>query len=71
MFAFQHFGVKPDMVALAKGLGGGLPIGATIINNRVAETLHYGDHASTFGGNPLVTAVASVVLEEVETFFPI
>lgn len=70
MFAFQHFGVKPDMVALAKGLGGGLPIGATIINNRVAETLHYGDHASTFGGNPLVTAVANVVLEEVESLLP-
>ena len=70
MFAFQHFGVKPDMVALAKGLGGGLPIGATIINNRVAETLHYGDHASTFGGNPLVTAVASVVLEEIENLLP-
>lgn len=70
MFAFQHFGIKPDIVALAKGLGGGLPIGATIINNRVAETLHYGDHASTFGGNPLVTAVASVVLEEVENLLP-
>jgi len=70
MFAFQHFGIKPDIEALAKGLGGGLPIGATIINNRVAETLHYGDHASTFGGNPLVTAVASVVLEEVENLLP-
>lgn len=70
MFAFQHFGVAPDVLALAKGLGGGLPIGATLINNKVAETLHYGDHASTFGGNPLVTSVASVVIDEVERLLP-
>lgn len=70
MFAFQHFGVTPDILALAKGLGGGLPIGATVINNKVAESLHYGDHASTFGGNPFVTSVASVVVDEVENLLP-
>lgn len=70
MFAFQHFGVVPDMLALAKGLGGGFPIGATIINDKVAQSLHYGDHASTFGGNPLATAVANVVLEETEKLLP-
>lgn len=70
MFAFQHFGVVPDILALAKGLGGGFPIGATVINNKVAQSLHYGDHASTFGGNPLATAVASAVLEEVERLLP-
>lgn len=70
MFAFQHFDITPDILALAKGLGGGLPIGATVINNKVAESLHYGDHASTFGGNPLVTSVANVVIEEVEKLLP-
>lgn len=70
MFAFQHFDVTPDILALAKGLGGGLPIGATVINNKVAESLHYGDHASTFGGNPFVTSVASVVVDEVENLLP-
>lgn len=70
MFAFQNFGVTPDILALAKGLGGGFPIGATIINDKVAQTLHYGDHASTFGGNPLATAVANAVLEEIEKILP-
>ena len=70
MFAFQNFGVTPDILALAKGLGGGFPIGATIINDKVAQTLHYGDHASTFGGNPLATAVANAVLEEIERLLP-
>ncbi len=70
IFGFQHFDITPDILALAKGLGGGLPIGATVINNKVAESLHYGDHASTFGGNPLVTSVANVVLEEIERLLP-
>ncbi len=70
IFGFQHFDITPDILALAKGLGGGLPIGATVINNKVAESLHYGDHASTFGGNPLVASVANVVLEEIERLLP-
>lgn len=70
MFAFQNFDVLPDILALAKGLGGGFPIGATVINDKVAQSLHYGDHASTFGGNPLATAVARVVLEETEKLLP-
>ncbi|MGB9682498.1 MAG: aspartate aminotransferase family protein, partial [bacterium] len=70
MFAFQHFNVTPDILTLAKGLGGGFPIGATIIKEKVAESIHYGDHASTFGGNPFVTSVAKVVLDEVEKLLP-
>jgi acetylornithine/N-succinyldiaminopimelate aminotransferase len=70
MFAYQQFNVTPDIITLAKGLGGGFPIGATIIKERVSSALHYGDHASTFGGNPFVTSVASVVLDEVEKLLP-
>ena len=53
-FAHQHEGVRPDIVTLAKGLGGGLPIGACIGIGRAAEALVRGDHGSTFGGNPVV-----------------
>jgi acetylornithine/N-succinyldiaminopimelate aminotransferase len=57
-------GVEPDIMALAKPLGGGLPIGAVLLNPRAAAALSYGDHGTTFGGNPLVCAVANVVLEK-------
>lgn len=70
MFAYQHFDIIPDILTLAKGLGGGFPIGATVIKEKVADTLHYGDHASTFGGNPFVTKVAGVVLDEVKKLLP-
>ncbi len=61
-FAYQNFDVVPDVVAMAKGLGGGVPIGACMVNEK-AESLTYGDHGCTFGGNPLVTAAANVVLD--------
>jgi len=63
-FAYQGFDVIPDVIALAKGLGGGVPIGAFIANEK-ADVLSYGDHGCTFGGNPLVTAVSNVVVDEV------
>lgn len=62
MFAYQHFGVHPDIMTLAKGLGGGLPIGACIATDEVAEAFGPGSHASTFGGNPLACAAALAVI---------
>ncbi len=64
VFAYQRFGVKPDIVCLAKGLGGGFPIGAAVAGAKAAEVISYGDHGSTFGGNLLACSVALVVLEE-------
>lgn len=63
LFAFEQFGIEPDVVTMAKGLGGGVPIGAMACTSK-ADVLVPGDHASTFGGNPLVTAAAKVVLKE-------
>jgi acetylornithine/N-succinyldiaminopimelate aminotransferase len=63
---FSHFaeeGVKPDVVTLAKALGGGLPIGAMLYGAKVENTFQFGSHGSTFGGNPVACAVARVVLE--------
>jgi len=64
-FAFQHFEVKPDLVTLAKGLGGGLPIGCCLLSEKVLPFLHLGDQGSTFGGNPLCARSACVVCDEV------
>ena len=62
-FGCQQFGVKPDIVTLAKGLAGGVPIGAFLATDKVASAFHPGDHGSTFGGNPLACAAACVVLD--------
>ena len=67
---FSHFaepGVKPDVVTIAKALGGGMPIGACLIGERVESTFQFGSHGSTFGGNPLASAVARVVLKKLQT----
>jgi len=64
-FGFEAFGVKPDIVTLAKGLGGGLPIGAFIAGEKVESTLGGGMHGSTFGANPVVTAGAVEVVSRV------
>ena len=64
-FAHQHAGVTPDVMTLAKGLGGGVPIGACLANPR-ADVFEPGDHGSTFGGNPLACAAASTVLHVIE-----
>jgi acetylornithine/N-succinyldiaminopimelate aminotransferase len=65
LFAYEHFGVTPDVMTLAKGLGGGVPIGACLATDDVARVFTPGSHASTFGGNPLVCAAALAVLEAI------
>lgn len=62
LFAYEHYGVEPDIITLAKGIASGLPMGATLAKGEVAEALGFGDHGSTFGGNPLVSRVALDVL---------
>lgn len=64
-FAYEKYGIKPDIVTLAKGLAGGVPIGAFICSEKVAKAFHAGDHGTTFGGNPLACAAANVVLDTV------
>ena len=64
-YAYESCGVTPDIVTLAKGLAGGVPIGAFIVTEKVAGAFHTGDHGSTFGGNPLACAAANVVLDAV------
>ena len=64
-FAYDKYGIKPDIVTLAKGLAGGVPIGAFICTEAVAQAFKPGDHGTTFGGNPLACAAANVVLDTV------
>ncbi len=66
LFAYEHAGVVPDVIALAKGLGGGVPIGAMLARGGAAATFSPGDHGSTFGGNPLACAAALAVLTTIE-----
>jgi acetylornithine aminotransferase len=66
-FAYEQFGVLPDAVTMAKGMGGGFPIGALVTFGWASELFQRGMHGSTFGGNPLATAVASAVLDEIES----
>jgi predicted acetylornithine/succinylornithine family transaminase len=65
-FAFDQLGVRPHLVTLAKGLANGLPIGALLVGDHAAPGLEPGDHASTFGGNPVVCAAACAVVETVD-----
>ncbi len=64
-FAYEKYGVKPDIVTLAKGLAGGVPIGAFITTEEVANAFAPGDHGTTFGGNPLACSAANVILDTV------
>jgi predicted acetylornithine/succinylornithine family transaminase len=66
LWGFEHAGVRPDLMTLAKGLGGGLPIGACIATPEVSDVLEPGDHGSTFAGGPVVAAAANAVLDVVE-----
>ena len=66
MFAFEHAGIKPDVLTLAKGLGGGVPIGAMLASSAVAASFGPGSHGSTFGGNPLSCAAALTVLNVID-----
>ena len=64
--AYQRFGVQPDVITMAKALGGGFPIGATLCVQKIADALNKGQHGSTFGGNPLACAAALATLEVIE-----
>ena len=66
-FGFEHEKVQPDVVTVAKGIGGGLPLGATIAYGRAAQLLQPGDHGTTFGGNPIACAAANAVLDVIES----
>ncbi len=65
-FAFEHYGVSPDVVALAKPLGGGLPLGAVLGNEKVADVFTLGVHGSTFGGNPVACSAGCAVIREIQ-----
>lgn len=67
LYAYQHFGVTPDVLTTAKGLGGGIPIGAMLTTAKIAESLAFGTHGSTYGGNPLACAVAEAVFDAIHT----
>ncbi|MBC7960528.1 MAG: aspartate aminotransferase family protein [Vallitaleaceae bacterium] len=67
IFAYQHFGIKPDIVSIAKGIGAGIPLGAIIACDKVATGFEPGDHQATFGGNPLACTAANVVLDALMT----
>ena len=66
LYSYMHYGVAPDLVSTAKGLGGGLPLGCCLMGERVAEVLQPGDHGSTFGGNPVCCAGAVSVLRRID-----
>ena len=65
LFAHEHFGVTPDIMTLAKPLAGGLPMGATLVTEKIANTIKPGDHATTFGGGQLVSTVAHAVVQHI------
>ena len=69
LYAYMNYGVTPDVVSTAKGLGGGLPIGACLLGEKVEKVLGYGDHGSTFGGNPVCAAGAISVVERIDDDF--
>ena len=66
LYAFEQFGIMPDIVSTAKGLGGGLPIGATMLGDKVKDTLTPGSHGSTFGGNPVCCAGAYNIISRID-----
>lgn len=66
LYAYMNYGIHPDVVSTAKGLAGGLPLGATLLSEKVSGTLGFGDHGSTFGGNPVSCAAALSVLSRID-----
>lgn len=66
LYGYMNFGLQPDVVSTAKGLGGGLPLGATLLGERVQNVLGFGDHGSTFGGNPVCCAGALSILSRID-----
>ncbi len=69
LYAYMNYGITPDIVSTAKGLGGGLPIGATMLSKKVENVLGFGDHGSTFGGNPVCSAGAISIIERLTDEF--
>ena len=69
LYAYMYYGVMPDIVSTAKGLGGGLPLGAVLLGEKVEHTLGFGDHGSTFGGNPVCCAGALSILKRLNDAF--
>lgn len=66
MYAYQSYGIQPDVVSTAKGLAGGLPIGAVLLGEKLKDIFAYGDHGSTFGGNPVSCAAAISIVERID-----
>ena len=66
LYAYMNFGIKPDIVSTAKGLGGGLPLGACLMGEKTENTLKFGDHGSTFGGNPVCCAGALSIINRID-----
>ena len=66
LYAYMNYGIEPDIVSTAKGLAGGLPLGATLLSEKVQNTLGFGDHGSTFGGNPVCCAAALSILQRID-----
>jgi predicted acetylornithine/succinylornithine family transaminase len=64
-FSYEHYGLNPDLVTLAKPLGGGLPLGAILVKENIADVLKPGMHGTTFGGNPIACAAGKIVLDEI------
>ena len=64
-FSYEHYGVKPDIVAVAKGIGGGFPLGCCLASTKAASGMTLGSHGSTFGGNPLACAVGIAVVNQI------
>ena len=69
LYGYMHFGIRPDIISTAKGLGGGLPIGATLMSEKVQNVLGPGDHGSTYGGNPVCCAGALSVIDRLDDAF--
>lgn len=66
LYSYMNYGVKPDVVSTAKGLAGGLPLGATLVGDKAQGVLGFGDHGSTFGGNPVCCAAAISIIERID-----
>ncbi len=66
LYAYMNYGLEPDIVSTAKGLAGGLPLGATLLSEKVQHTLGFGDHGSTFGGNPVSCAAALSIVNRID-----
>ena len=69
LYAYMHYGLHPDVVSTAKGLAGGLPMGATLLSEKLKDVFSYGDHGSTFGGNPVAAAAALSVVSRLTDAF--